>query len=92
MKLYIGVNSDGSEIISKQPLKRYISYDHNQRDLICYNDVLQPPHWMPDYSGVKVGKFGLIPVGDFITLPSGSIKKLFGESLTWEDESKTIEL
>lgn len=39
MKLFVGVNSDGTEIISKQLIKRYIDYETNMRDVLCYNDT-----------------------------------------------------
>lgn len=82
MNLYIGVNQDGSEIISKMPLKRYIDYETNKNDVLCYNDTLQPPHWMLDYTGIEVGKTGHFPINTYLTLPTGSIKRMFGVELT----------
>lgn len=92
MNLYIGVNQDGSEIISKMPLKRYISYEANREDVLCYNDTLQPPHWMLDYTGIEVGKTGIAPIDIYLTLPAGSIKRMFGVKLTWNDNFKIINL
>ena len=92
MNLYIGVNQDGSEIISKMPLKRYIDYETNKDDVLSYNDTLQPPHWMLDYTGIEVGKTGHAPIGIYIILPTGSIKRMFGIELTWNDNFKTINL
>lgn len=92
MKFYIGVNKDGSEIISKLPLKRFINYNTNRNDVMSYNDSIQPPHWMVDYSGIRIPKTGHMPVDEFLTLPSGSLFRMFGENLTWENEFKTIEL
>lgn len=90
MKLYIGANSDRSEIVSKLPLKRFVDYKTNKEDVMSYNDTTKPPHWMVDYGNVP--KCGHIPIDEFLTLPSGSLFRMFGESLTWEDEFKTIEL
>ena len=92
MNIYVGVNSDSTEIISKQPLKRYFDYQTNKRDVLCYNDTRMPPHWMLDYTGIEVGKTGDNPIDLYLTLPPGSIKKMFGIELTWDDEFKTIEL
>ena len=92
MKFYIGVNEDGSEILSKLPLKRFIDYKTNRENVMCYNDTLQPPHWMVDYTGIDIPKCGHMPVDEYLTLPSGSLFRMFGENLTWKDEFKTIEL
>lgn len=92
MKFYIGVNEDGSEILSKLPLKRFIDYNTNKNDVISYDDTIKPPHWMVDYSGIEVPKTGYIPADEFLTLPGGSLHKIFGENLTWEDEYKIVEL
>lgn len=93
MKLYIGVNSDGSEIISKKPLKRYIDRQHNAGDTLSYNDTQQPPHWMLDYTGIELhSKTGESPIDVYITLPQGSLKRMFGVEMIWNDEVKEIEL
>lgn len=92
MKLYIGVNQDGSEIISKMPIKRYIDYETNKKDVISYRDTELPPHWMLDYTGIEVSKMGDFPIDVYLTLPSGAIKKMFGLDLTWNDNFKIIEL
>ena len=92
MKLYIGVNEDGSEIISKLPLKRFIDYKTNKEDVMCYNDTLKPPHWMLDYTGIELPKTGHMPIDEFLTLPSGSLFRMFGETLDWNDGYKIIEL
>ena len=92
MKIYLGVNSDGTEIMSKQKLKRFISYEENKMDVLCFDDTKQPPHWMLDFTGMKVPKQGVFPVNVYLTLPTGSIKRMFGLDLTWEDEVATVEL
>lgn len=92
MKLYVGVNSDGSEIISKKKLKRFIDYETNKRDVLCYNDLQKQPHWMLDYDGIQLPKTGDNPIDVYLTLPSGSIKKLFGIEMEWKDNFKEVEL
>ena len=92
MKLYIGVNSDNTEIISKQPIKRYINYSINKKDVLSYNDTQLPPHWILDYTDINVPKTGDVPIDTYLTLPSGSIKKMFGLNMTWNDEFQTINL
>ena len=92
MKLFVGVNSDGTEIISKQLIKRYIDYETNKRDVLCYNDTQMPPHWMLDYTGIEIAKNGVAPIGVYMVLPKGSLKKMFNVDLTWEDDYKIIEL
>lgn len=88
----MGVNKDGSEIISKLPLKRFIDYETNEKDVMSYNDSIKPPHWMVDYTGIEIPKTGHMPIDEYLTLPSGSLSRMFGENLTWEDEFKTVEL
>ena len=92
MKFYLGVNSDGTEIISKMPIKRYIDYETNKMDVLCYNDTQKPPHWMLDYTGISCHKHGEAPIDVYLTLPKGAIKKMFGFEMTWEDDYKTVEL
>lgn len=92
MTLYIAKNSDGSEIISKQPLKRYIDYNTNKGDVLSFRDTQLPPHWMLDYTDIKVNRNGEVPIDVYLTLPNGSIKRLFNISLSWEDEPIEIKL
>lgn len=92
MEMYLGVNSDGTEMMSKQKIKRYFNYEKNKEDVLSFDDTQQPPHWMLDFTGMKVPKLGVSPVNVYLTLPAGSIKKMFGIDLTWEDEFVTVEL
>ena len=94
MKLYIAVNSDGSGIISKLPLKRFIDYETNKGDVMSYNDSIRPNHWIVDYksSGVNIPKTGHIPADEFITIPRIIISKLLGRDITWDDEPIEIEV
>ena len=92
MKLYLGTNSDGSDIISKQPIKRFYNAEVNREDVFSYKDTLRPPHWKIDYDGIDLAGSWDAPIDVYLTLPKGSIEKMFGISLTWEDDFKTIEL
>ena len=92
MKFWIGVTSDGTEIMSKFPIKRYFDYNTNEKDVLCYKDTQQPPHWMLDFTGRKVGKSGWMPVDEYITLPQGSLKRMFGVKMTWDDEFQIVDL
>ena len=94
MQLYIGVNSDGTGIISKFPLKRFFDKDTNREDVFSFKDTKQPPHWIVDYSKTDTifGRYGHAPIDEFLTLPCDSIKKIFNLDITWEDEYKIIEL
>ena len=92
MKLYIGVNKDGSCIISKQKLKRYIDYSTNIKDVLSFEDMKMGPHWMLDYEGIEVPKTGDMPVNVYLTLPKNSLKTMFNVDMTWEDDYKEIEL
>ena len=94
MKLYIGVNSNETGIISKFPLKRFFDKDTNHEDIISFKDTQQPPHWIVDYSQTDTifGRYGHMPVDEFFTLPSEGIKKLLNIELTWDDECIIIEI
>lgn len=92
MKLYVGVNQDGTCIISKQKIKRFLDYETNNHDIMSYSDSIQPPHWMLDYTGIPIGKSGDFPVDKFLTLSKGALKKMFDIEMTWEDDFKEIEI
>lgn len=93
MKIYIGVNSDGSEIISKRLLKRFFSSEINKADVFSFDDTQKPPHWIIDYTGQFIPKCGVTSIDEWLTLPSGSLAKMFSiKQLTWDDEPIVIEL
>ena len=91
MKIYVGANSDGSEIMSKQKIKRYFDEKTNDKDALSFKDTQLPPHWMLDYSGIEVHSYD-VPVDRYLTLPNGAIEKMFGIKLTWDDEFVEIDL
>ena len=92
MKLYVGVNSDGTAIISKMPLKRYIDYETNKDDVLCFKDTQLPPHWIMDYTGINIPKLGDIPIDKYLTVPAGAIQKMFGFIMTWDTEAIEVEV
>lgn len=66
--------------------------DTNNNDVLSFNDTKQPSHWMLDYTGIEVCRWGEAPIDVYMTLPQGSLMKMFGVSLTWNDNFKEIEL
>ena len=91
MKLYVGVNSDGTAIISKMPLKRYFDYETNKGDVLSFKDTQQPPHWIMDYAGIELPKIGDIPIDKYLTVPAEAIYKMFGVIMTWATEAIEVE-
>ena len=59
---------------------------YKERQKVCsYNDTqMKDDHWVEVFSGDELGKTGAYPRWSY--LPKGSIKKLIGRELTWEDE------
>lgn len=57
-----------------------------ERKKICsYNDTqMKHDHWVEIPEKEEMGKFGSYPTWSY--LPKGTIKKLIGKELTWEDE------
>lgn len=91
--IWLAVNKDGTEIISECELRRFIDKLHetNRMDYSCRCvDFENPnPHWTPKLKVEDTPKFGkLIAI---LKLPKGTIKKLIGRELTWDDEPVKIE-
>lgn len=57
-----------------------------ERKKICsYDDTqMKDDHWVEIPNKEDLGKFGVYPKWSY--LPKGTIKKLIGKELTWEDE------
>lgn len=91
MKLYVGVNSDGTGIISKMPLKRFFDKETNRNDVFSFKDTQLPPHWIMDYSGIEIPKIGDIPIDKYLTVPAEAIYKMFGVIMTWATEAIEVE-
>lgn len=89
---WLAVDSNGQEIICDHELRRFINknYELRRTDYCCrYEDILNKnPHWTPKIKSEDCPDLGkLIPI---IKLPKGSIKKLIGKEITWEDEPVEI--
>ena len=70
---WVAVHKDGEEnIFTFKPYRR--DYNH-----ISYK-LYKPTHWTDEY----VSDYGNEYTG--ISLPKGTIKKIIGRDLTWEDE------
>jgi hypothetical protein len=46
-------------------------------------------HWIEYHNPDTISKFGTFPTWNY--LPKGTIKKIIGRELTWEDEPVKIE-
>ena len=94
MKLYIGVNQDGTGIISKVPINRFIDMQTSDKedDTCSYNDTQRPPHWKVDHRGEECPKYGFMDIGLYIDVTGELINKLAGKEMTWEDDSLEIEI
>lgn len=56
-----------------------------QKKICSYHDTqMKDDHWIEKPDPEDMGKFGSYPTWSY--LPKGSIKKLIGRELTWEDE------
>lgn len=92
---WLAVDKDGTEIISNYILKRNIDIANlNFIERICsineereYKNGIQK--WIPFISATEYHEIagnGGIKMDKPIAIPNGTIKKLIGRSLTWEDE------
>ncbi len=77
----VGVNKDGTEAISE-----FLVRAVEESGLLKESDKTNGEFWI---SPLYDSDWGLINTA--IPLPKGTIKKLIGRELTWEDEAVTIE-
>lgn len=80
---YLATDSDGTECIYQYELERHIGLATNDSSqMICYEDfeLKRRDFWTMKPNNSKY------PYANRIFLPLGSIKKLIGKDLTWEDE------
>lgn len=84
--IWLAVDSDGTEHIFVRPVVRYRhSCEENQRLSLSIADINNPADiWVEITSEEKV----TLPR---IELPSGTIKKIIGKSLTWDDDAVSLE-
>lgn len=85
----VGVNKDGTEVICERELTRFIPGDQKTHE-VCSIKVLfnNKPCWIK-VDPSECGTYGLIV--NALILPKGSIKRLIGRELTWDDECVIIE-
>lgn len=84
---WLAVNKDGSEVIGNSLIKAYytnknslvLKGDYYNMDETKYTDYVDP-YYNPDEGVEDVS----------IKLPAGTIEKLIGRKLTWEDEPVEI--
>lgn len=89
--VWLAVDSDGSEHIFVRPVLRYThTKEENERLVLSIKDINNPINiWVEDYSGEDIGKFGIS--SPRIELPKGTIKKIIGRNLAWDDEAVKLE-
>lgn len=84
MKLYIGVNSDNTAVISSLPLMRF---DKSMSNTVAcsWRDTQRPPHWKIDSRGMDISKNGESFLAKYIDCDRDAIIALTGKELSWED-------
>lgn len=78
----VGVNKDGTEVISEFLVRAV----EEESGLLKESDKANGEFWICPLDDPN---WGLINTA--LPLPKGTIKKLIGRELTWEDEAVTIE-
>lgn len=76
----VAVNKDGSEVIGDN-LFRAIYLKKKYYNLVEISDKIDGYFWCDIFNDSQLGAMNAS-----ITLPKGTIKKLIGRELTWEDE------
>ncbi len=89
---YVGVNSDGTAIISKVPLVRFNGKEDADKKELCYsyNDTQRPPHWIPQDECRKESRFGNAYIGEYINVDKQLVSMLLGRDMTWEEDVMQI--
>lgn len=77
----VGVNKDGTEVIGK-----YLSRGNEDFGSVYETNKIEGKIWFSIYNDPDWGMQNIA-----IPLPKGTIKKLIGRELTWEDEAVTLE-
>lgn len=92
--MWIAVNYDGSEVASDRKLVRFNPEEYRKglcNEICSFQDEMDEyPHWIPFVSSDELRSYGPNALGVFthrLTLPKGTIEKLIGKSLTWEDDA-----
>ena len=78
---YLTVDKDGTELISEEMLERWPYIEKEDRRIKKRKQILSKDDqyaWVWSYMSENGGQV--------VMLPKGSIEKLIGRKLTWEDE------
>lgn len=78
---WLTVDKDGTECISEEKLKRWPPIEKQDKRIKNRKQVLSK-----DDQYAWVWPYCTEEGGQIVYLPKGSIKKLIGKTLTWEDE------
>lgn len=87
--VYLCVEPDGTECICNERPKRYRdwAYENASDSYIKLHPITDKMnHWVNVISSTDYGYCGFDYEFDYIELPKGTIKKLTGISLSWNDE------
>ena len=86
---WICVNAYGSEQMRDRKPKRFFGTENEKRsERICYDDINKKNIWISDYDYILDDDFpksGVLTMT--INLPKGTIEKILGYKLTWNDDA-----
>ena len=97
--IWLCVDSNGDEKLSSNPegwqrfspSKYYESNNEENKKVLSYDDItiMNYDHWIEYHDPKTVNQNGEAPQWNY--LPKGTIKKIIGKELTWNDEPIKIE-
>ena len=86
---WLCVNFDGTEQIRDRKPKRYYGTESEKKsEILCFDDFTKKNIWISDYDYISDNDFpsqGTTTV--VFNLPKGTIEKILGYPLTWNDEA-----
>ena len=94
VRVYVGVNSDDTAIISLVPLVRWESEKQadDAKIAFSFSDTQRPPHWIPQDERPHQSKQGYAYIGEYINVNKALVTKLTGLDLDWADNFLTLEV
>ena len=89
---WLCVNADGTEIIRNRKPKRYFGTEkERETERLSYDDFYKKNIWISDYDHISNDDFPVRGMRTtFLILPSGTIEKILGHPLTWDDDAVKI--
>ena len=96
--IWLAVNSNGDEVLSSNPegFQRFSPELYHNGDLkerkkvISFTDTqMEYDHWIEYHNPKSTYRYGERPSWNY--LPKGTISKITGKTLTWEDDPIKIE-